>query len=143
MLSLETLGYFSDRPGSQQYPPVLRRFYPDQANFIAMVSNMGSLMSLRQFVKAFRNSSDFPVRSLAAPDVFPGLAWSDHRAFWRNGYRAIMVTDTAFYRYPYYHTARDTAEHVCFGPLADVTLGLAGAIESMARGMPRRAVVRR
>jgi Zn-dependent M28 family amino/carboxypeptidase len=131
MIALETLGYYSTEPGSQAYPPLLRRFYPDRGDFVAMVSNLRSRLKLRRFVEAFRESTDFPVEHLASPSFIPGVDWSDHRAFWRHGYSAIMVTDTALYRYPYYHTALDTVEHVSCAKLADVTLGLAGAVDRM------------
>lgn len=131
MIALETLGYYSTEPGSQTYPPLLRRFYPDRGDFVAMVSNLRSRSKLRRFVEAFRESTDFPVEHLASPSFVPGVDWSDHRAFWRHAYSAIMVTDTAPYRYPYYHTALDTVEHVSCAKLADVTLGLAGAIDRM------------
>jgi Zn-dependent M28 family amino/carboxypeptidase len=131
MIALETLGSYSTQAGSQRYPPLLGFFYPDRANFVAMVSNLRSLGRLRGLVRAFRESTDFPVQRLALPPVLPGLSWSDHRAFWRRRYPAVMVTDTAFYRYPYYHTALDTAERVCCFELAEVTLGLAGAIRRL------------
>ena len=134
MISLEMLGYYSARPGSQSYPPLFRFFYPDRGNFLAMVSNLRCYGPLRRFVTAFRGASDFPVESLACPPLVPGLSWSDHFSFWQQGYAAIMVTDTAFYRYAYYHTPLDTPQRVCFPELARVTLGLAGAIEAFARG---------
>lgn len=128
MISLEMLGYFSAQAGSQIYPPLFRFFYPDCGNFIAMVSDIRSRGGLRRFVRAFRQSSDFPVEQLASPPIVPGLNLSDHRSFWQQGYPAIMVTDTAFYRNPYYHTPMDTPEQVCYPELARVTRGLAGAI---------------
>src|SRR6266566_4094106 len=68
--------------------------------------------------------SDFPVESLAAFEWVPGLGWSDQFSFWRQGYPAVMVTDTAFYRYPYYHTALDTPDKVCYAPMTRVVEGL-------------------
>ena len=134
MISLETLGYYSALDGSQNYPPLLGHFYPARGDFVAFVSNLTSIARLRRFAKAFRASTRFPVECLASPPFLPGISWSDHRAFWRQGYRALMITDTAFYRYPHYHTARDTADRVCYPELADVTLGLAGAL---SRWRPR------
>jgi len=128
MISLETLGYYSTHERSQAYPPLLARFYPPRGDFVAMVSNLRGLATLKRFVRAFRASTRFPAEYLASPAFVPGVSWSDHRAFWRHGYTALMVTDTAFYRYPYYHTALDTADRVCCAELAEVTVGLAGAI---------------
>ncbi len=132
MFSLEMLGCYSDARGSQRYPPLLRHFYPDRGNFIAFVSNLRSRRLLKQAVAAFRRHSDFPVESAALPAWIPGVAWSDQLSFWREGYRAVMVTDTAFYRYPWYHTALDTPERLDYGRLAAVTNGLARAFAGLA-----------
>ena len=128
MLSLEMLGCYSDAPGSQRYPPLLRHFYPDRGDFIAFVSNLRSRRQLREAVAAFRASSSFPCESLAAPAIVPGVAWSDHSSFWRAGYPALMVTDTAFYRYRHYHTAQDTPEKLDYARMAAVVAGLAGML---------------
>ena len=132
MLSLETIGYYRNEPGSQEYPFLFRYFYPNRANFIAFVSNFRSRRSLRRLVSAFRHSCDFPAESVATFSGIPGVAWSDHLSFWRHGYRAVMVTDTAFYRYPYYHSAEDTAEKLDYEQLALVTHGLYGALCQLA-----------
>lgn len=131
MLSLEMLGCYSDAPGSQGYPPLLRWFYPNRGNFIGFVSNLGSRRGLREVVDAFKAHSDFPAEHLAAPSLVPGIAWSDHLSFWRAGYRALMVTDTAFYRYAHYHRASDTPEKVCYPEMARVVGGLAGTIAAL------------
>jgi Zn-dependent M28 family amino/carboxypeptidase len=133
MVSLEMLGFYSDRPGSQSYPPLLRIFYPDRANFVAMVSNFRSRQALLELVRAFRAGSDFPVESLAAFEFVPGLAWSDQLSFWRQGYPAAMVTDTAFYRYSHYHSASDTPEKLVYASMSRVVAGLRNAIAGVAR----------
>lgn len=132
MMSLETIGYYSDEPGSQQYPPLFRYFYPDRANFIAFVANLRSRQVLRNSVTAFRAHSDFPVEHVATFGFVPGVSWSDHLSFWRQGYPALMVTDTAFYRYPYYHMATDTPERLNYPAMAEVTRGLCGAAADLA-----------
>ncbi|MDD1612148.1 MAG: M28 family peptidase [Methylococcaceae bacterium] len=124
MISLETIGYYSSQPGSQQYPPFLKYFYPETGNFIAFVSNLGSRRVMRHCVKSFASVSDFPVQSIAAPAVVPGISWSDHLAFWRHGFKAFMITDTAPYRYPYYHTSDDTPDKLDYASFAKVTNGL-------------------
>jgi len=128
MIALETMGCFSDAPGSQHYPPLLRRFYPDRGNFIALVSNLRSRRRMRRLAKAFRRVSDFPMEHLATFALVPGVAWSDHLSFWRQGYQALMVTDTAFYRYAHYHSASDTPDKLDYPRLAQVTEALAEAI---------------
>jgi Zn-dependent M28 family amino/carboxypeptidase len=136
MLSLEMLGCYSDAPGSQAYPPLLRFFYPSAGNFIGFVSNLRSQRALREVVRAFRSASDFPAESLASPALVPGVSWSDQLSFWREGYRAVMVTDTAFYRYPHYHRATDTPEKLDYARMARVVEGLAGALATLAGSEP-------
>lgn len=123
MLSLEMLGCYRDEPGSQHYPPFFRYFYPAQGDFIACVSNFRSRTLMNRFVSAFRARSDFPIEQVASFFWIPGVAWSDHFSFWRQGYPAFMVTDTAFFRYPYYHTPDDTAEKVDYLRMAHVVNG--------------------
>lgn len=131
MLSLETIGYFSDAPKSQTYPSRLELIYPSTANFIAFVSNIKSRRLLRRCVKSFK---DFPVESGSLPRVIPGVGWSDQWAFWEFGYRAVMVTDTAPFRNPHYHAASDKPETIDFARLGQVVDGLTGVIEDLANG---------
>jgi len=133
MISLEMLGCYSERPRSQRYPPLFRFFYPDRANFIAFVSNLRSRRVLQRFSAAFRRHSQFPAEHVATFSWIPGVAWSDHLAFWRQGYRALMVTDTAFYRYPHYHEATDLPDELDYASMAAVTEGVADAVASLAR----------
>ena len=132
MLSLEMLGCYSDAAGSQRYPPLFRHFYPDAGNFIAFVSNLRSRAALREVVSAYKAGSDFPAEKLASPGIVPGVSWSDQLSFWREGYAGVMVTDTAFYRYPHYHGAGDTPEKLRYPEMARVVAGLAKAIQVLA-----------
>ncbi|WP_024299276.1 M28 family peptidase [Methylomicrobium lacus] len=124
MVSLETIGYYSSQPGSQHYPPFLSYFYPDTGNFIAFASNLGSRRVMRHCLENFAKACDFPAQSIAAPAVVPGISWSDHLAFWRHGFEAFMITDTAPYRYPYYHTSEDTPDKLDYLSFARVANGL-------------------
>lgn len=132
MLSLEMLGFYSDQPGSQTYPPLLRRFFPQRGNFIGFVSNLRHRRTLQRMAGAFRSVSGFPAEHAALPGWIPGVGWSDHSSFWRKGYAAVMVTDTAFHRNPFYHTALDTPEKLDYPRMAQVTTGLSAAIASLA-----------
>ncbi len=134
MVSLETIGYYSERPGSQHYPPLFGSFYPGQGNFIAFVSDLRSRRLLNRFAAAFRHHSQFPAEQLATFSWIPGVAWSDHASFWRYGYRALMVTDTAFYRYRHYHMPTDKADELNYDAMAAVTEGLERAVTSLATG---------
>jgi len=128
MLSLETLGYYSDLAGSQQYPPPLNLFYPDRGNFVGFVGALRAAPLVRECVQQFRQSEKFPCEGAAAPEWIPGIDWSDHRTFSKLGYPALMITDTALFRYPYYHKSEDTIEHIDFDKLTRVTSGIADVI---------------
>ncbi|MDE2058280.1 MAG: M28 family peptidase [candidate division NC10 bacterium] len=134
MVSLETIGSYRDEPGSQRYPPLFRFFYRNRANFIAFVSNFRSRVLMRRAAQAFRHASDFPLEHVATFFFIPGVAWSDHWSFWRQGYPAFMVTDTAFYRYPHYHTSHDTPEKLAYPELTRLTAGLAETFTTLALG---------
>ena len=124
MFSLETIGYYSDAPGSQRYPPPLALLYPGTGNFIGFVANFASRRWLKDSIGAFRAHARFPSEGVAAPAILPGVDWSDHAAFWEAGYPALMITDTALYRYPHYHAATDTPDKVDYERLARVVTGL-------------------
>jgi hypothetical protein len=126
------LGYYSDRPNSQRYPPGLSLFYPNRGNFIGFVSNLRSRKRLSELKRAFIDSSDFPCESLAAPEWTVVVGLSDHSSFWKQGYPGLMVTDTAFMRNPHYHQASDTADTLDFECFAKVTEGLVGAVKRLA-----------
>ncbi|MHC4131433.1 MAG: M28 family peptidase [Planctomycetota bacterium] len=130
MLSLETIGYFTDEPKSQQYPFPFNLFYPSTGNFIGFVSNIKSRKFLRQVISEFRKNCSFPSEGAAVPEMIPGIGWSDHWAFWQQGYPAIMVTDTAPFRYPYYHESEDTPDKIDYESLAIVVSGLEAVIDS-------------
>jgi len=124
MLSLETMGCYSDLEGSQSYPPPIGLFYPSTGNFIRFVSNPGSRRLLHDVVGNFRSHTEFPSEGAALPSILPGIGWSDHWSFWQAGYPAVMVTDTAPFRYPHYHTASDTPDKVDYPKLARVVAGI-------------------
>ena len=133
MLSLETMGYFSDEPGSQDIPTLLRPFYPSTGNFIAFVSNFSSRNFLKKVVGEFRAHTDFPSRGGALPEWIPGVGFSDQWSFWRHGFPAVMVTDTAFARYPHYHLRTDTVDKVDIQKLARVVDGLVEVLRSLGK----------
>jgi Zn-dependent M28 family amino/carboxypeptidase len=124
MISLETIGYYSDMKGSQKYPFPIGLFYPSTGDFIAFVGNRASKGLVQQCVASFRRQVKFPSEGAALPGVIPGIGWSDHWSFWQTGYPAIMVTDTAPFRYPYYHTPEDTPDRLDYERLARVVAGL-------------------
>lgn len=110
MMSLETIGYYSDEANSQRYPTPFDKVYPTTGNFLAFVANVQSRLLMQKAIGAFRKHAQFPSEGGAAPDLTAGIGWSDHWAFWQQGYQALMVTDTAPFRYPYYHRRSDTPD---------------------------------
>jgi len=132
MISLETIGYYSDDKGSQQYPPPLDALYPDTGNFIAFVGDLASRELVRETLASFRRHARFPSEGLAAPASIPGVDWSDHWAYREHGFPTLMVTDTAPYRYPHYHSAQDTPDKVDYERLARVVKGIELVVRDLA-----------
>jgi hypothetical protein len=132
MISLETIGYFSDAPHSQTYPsPGLGLFYPRVGNFIGFVSNVYSRTLLRRVVALFRKHAKIPSEGAALPSFIPGVSWSDQWSFWRCGYPGIMITDTAPFRYPHYHSASDTPDKLDYDRFTLVVSGMEKVIEDL------------
>jgi hypothetical protein len=133
MISLETLGAYSDAPHSQRYPQPFALVMPSTANFIAFVGLPGSHSLLRAVMASFRRHTAFPSIGGLAPDALvPGVGWSDHWSFRQFGFPAIMVTDTALFRYPHYHQPSDTPDKVDYERLARVTKGLERVVREIA-----------
>ena len=132
MISLETIGFYSDATGSQKYPPPLGFFYPSRGNFIGFVGNPESRDLVRRSVRKFRETTRFPSEGVSAPAEWPGVGWSDQWSFWQQKYPGIMVTDTATFRYPYYHTRLDTSDKVDCEKAARVVEGVRGVVEMLA-----------
>lgn len=132
MMSVETIGCYLDDRRSQHYPFPFGLLYPRTGNFIGFVGNLSSRQLVRRCVGAFRRHAQFPSEATAAPGYWPGIYWSDHWSFWRERYKAVMVTDTAPFRYPQYHTSHDTPDRVDYDRTAKVVLGLRAVIEELA-----------
>lgn len=133
MLSLETIGYYSDAPASQHYPPPFGLLYPSVGNFIAFVGNTGSADLVREVVRVFRENEPFPSEGGALPEFIPGIGFSDQWGFWQQGYPGLMATDTAMFRYPHYHEPSDTPDKIDFDRMARVVRGLERVISHLIR----------
>lgn len=129
-LVLEMLGYYREEAKSQSYPESLTGLYPDTANFIAIVNNHASDRLAAMVVEYFRQGTDFPVQQIAAEKV-PEGDFSDHWSFWQEGYPALMVTDTSFYRYAHYHQPTDTYEKLNYENMSKVVTGLQAVIAAL------------
>jgi hypothetical protein len=132
MLAIETIGFYSDVVGSQHYPFPFGLFYPRTGNFIGFVGNIASRALVRRSMAAFRQHTPFPSEGVAAPGWMTGIGWSDHWAFWQEGYPGVMVTDTALFRYAPYHTREDTPDRVNYDHMARVVAGLARVVSTLA-----------
>ncbi|MFB2837847.1 M20/M25/M40 family metallo-hydrolase [Floridanema evergladense] len=126
MISLEMLGYCNHKPNSQRYPAGLEKFYPNTGNFIALIGNLTTIPDLIKLSRNIRKSGT-PAEWLPVPNQGKALRQtrlSDHAPFWDNGYRAMMITDTAFMRNPHYHQVSDRIENLDLNFLTGVCLGL-------------------
>ncbi|MGV3624311.1 MAG: M28 family peptidase, partial [Archangium sp.] len=132
MLSLETMGYFSDEKNSQHYPWPFSLFYPSEGNFIAFVGDTTSRDLVREAVRVFRENAKVPSEGASVPAAIEGIDWSDHGPYWRQNYVALMVTDTAPFRNPNYHHESDLPDTMDFNRLAQVAIGLRSVIANLS-----------
>ena len=133
MISLETIGYFSDAPHSQTYPaPGLGIFYPKVGNFIGFVSNLHSRALLRHATALFRKHATIPSEGAALPAFIPGVSWSDQWSFWQHGYPGVMITDTAPFRYPHYHAPTDMPDKLDYDRFTLVVSDIEKVIKDLA-----------
>jgi Zn-dependent M28 family amino/carboxypeptidase len=131
MLSLDSIGYYSTASGSQKSPPALSRLKHETGDFLAVIGNAASGPLLDRFRNWFSKNSTLPLIAIAPPGELPEAGWSDHWSFWRHGYPAVMVTDTAIFRNPNYHQPGDTAETLDYDRLTLAVKGLEGVISEL------------
>src|SRR5215813_6886735 len=134
MFSLEMIGYFSDARDSQHFPiSAFSLFYPTEGNFISVVGKIDDGMLVRKIKKSMTGATTLPVYSINAPRLIRGVDLSDHLSYWQEGYPAVMITDTAFYRNANYHTADDTAERLDYRRMGQAVEGVYAAVIDMTR----------
>jgi hypothetical protein len=125
MICLEMLGYYDETPGSQQYPlSILKWLFPDTGNFIAVISNFGSNRFARKIKQGINKTSYVKAIKLAAPSTLQGIDFSDHLNYWGHDYKAVMITDTAFYRNHNYHKTSDIPATLNFAKMTEVVNGI-------------------
>jgi Zn-dependent M28 family amino/carboxypeptidase len=128
MIALEMIGYF-DRRKPQHYPlGLMRPFYPKTGDFIAVIGDLHSQQPARALARAMRREGLVRTSVLVAPRLFGGIDRSDHSAFWKHGFKALMITDTAFFRNENYHRETDTIETINFEVMANVVASLFAAV---------------
>jgi hypothetical protein len=133
MYSLETIGFYSSAPGSQRYPAPFSLIFHDHGDFVAFVGTPHARTLVWETIRSFRSHTPFPSIGGVAPDIVPGIDWSDHWAFKQFDFPAMMVTDTAPFRYPHYHQLTDTPDKVDVESLARVVKGMERVIRDAAR----------
>jgi hypothetical protein len=134
MLSLEMLGCYSDRPGSQQYPlPGLRALYSDRGDFIAIAGRLTDASLVRRIKASMLSVPGVPVYSINAPEDTAGISLSDNRSYWAHDYNAVMITDTSFFRNHNYHQAGDLPETLDYERMAKVVKQIHVAVIELAR----------
>jgi hypothetical protein len=139
MISLEMIGFYSDRPGSQGAPdPRIAEHYPKEGNFLMVVGRVEDAPLTRRVQEAMQRATTLPIFSINAPRAVPGIDLSDHRNFWDAGFPAAMITDTAFYRNPHYHMPTDTPETLDYARMALAVDAIEAAIVDLANApVPR------
>ncbi len=134
MLCLESIGYYRKEVESQEYPlPLMNLFYPERGNFIAVVGDFPCWRLVRRVVRSLKKGAQVPVETLLSPSFVRGVDFSDHASFWKEGYPALMITDSAMYRNPHYHQPSDTLQTLDFDLLAEVVKGVFHAIQVLAK----------
>lgn len=131
MISLETMGFYSQEKNTQNHPFPFSLYYPTTGNFIAFVGNISSRSLVHKTIRSFRSHTQFPSEGVAAPEAISGIGWSDHWSFWKAGYPAIMLTDTAPFRYKHYHMKDDLPSKIDTGALARIVLGVYRVIQEI------------
>jgi hypothetical protein len=132
MFSIECVGFYSDGKTSQMYPVPVSLVYPAQGNFAAFVGNIHSAALVREAIEIFRGKSSLPSEGGALPEGITGIGWSDQWSFWRFGYPAVMVTDTALFRNPYYHSPGDTPETLDYERMEELVGGMEAVVATLA-----------
>jgi Zn-dependent M28 family amino/carboxypeptidase len=133
MLCLEMVGYSCREPGCQSYPfPLMFFGYPKEGNFIGIVGNFDSRGLTNSLLDSFQKNPNLPVIKLTVPfngRVMPAVRLSDHASFWDEGFQAVMITDSAFYRNPHYHLPTDRMDTLDFRFMAELVESLAAFLE--------------
>lgn len=131
MICLETVGFYTQEKGSQDYPPLLRFLYPDRGDFLAVVGNTASASLVRGFAAAMKEHGRFPFQTGALPMTFWDICRSDQLCFWERGFPALMLTDTANFRYRHYHLPSDTFDKITFEPFAQAARAVQSAVTAL------------
>ena len=125
MICLEMIGYFKEEKHTQNYPiGFLKLFYGSRGNYITVVNKFSKGKAARKFTKRMDRFAQLPVKKFNGPKSLTGIDFSDHLNYWKMGYSACMVTDTAFYRNQNYHQKTDEMGTLNISKMAQVIDGI-------------------
>ncbi|MDQ3190078.1 MAG: M28 family peptidase [Bacteroidota bacterium] len=132
MVSLEMIGYFKDEKKSQSYPiGLLSLIYGNKGNYITLVKKIGAGQFTRKFCRTYLSTKAIRTKKFSGPPALPGIDFSDHLNYWKFGFSALMITDTAFFRNKNYHKTTDTMETLDFKRMSKVIDGVFHTLASL------------
>lgn len=132
MLSLDSLGYFSDEPSSQHFPGEIAAFFPKVGNFVAVVGDFSSMALVHRVAGLFREVATVPSQLGFGPQDWDGIGWSDHWSFWQCGWPAVVISDTGPYRDPSNDRWNDTAGRLDYETMARIVVALESVVTRLA-----------
>lgn len=111
MICLETIGFYSDKVGSQKFPvQEMERIYGNVGDFITVVQNDKNEAFSNEINNLMKKENLIKTQSFKGDSFLPGVDFSDHLNYWKYNFEAVMITNTAFYRNKNYHTSNDRLE---------------------------------
>lgn len=132
VLILESVGYTDMKEGSQIVPMFIRKPVPKTGNFLGVIANRKSLSLMNMFNSiASEFVPELYIVTYKVPlsgRIVPETRFSDHASFWNQGYPALMLTDTAMFRNPHYHTPHDSYNTLDFSFITNVTKAVMSVI---------------
>jgi len=132
MLSLDSLGYYTDEPTTQHFPREIASFYPKVGNFVSVVGNFPSAGLANRVVGLFRDVATVPSEMGVGMPSWDGVGWSDHWSFWQCGWPAVIVSDTGPYRDPAYQRWNDKADRLDYETMARIVVALESVVTHLA-----------
>jgi hypothetical protein len=132
MISFDGLGMYRDDHHSQRYPRPFSYLYPSTGDFIGFVGDIRSMAIVRRAVGTFRSHVEFPSQGAALPRAVADINRSDHSAFWREGYRGFLISDTLPFRDSHYHEPTDTSDRLDYDRMARAVEGIRHVIADLA-----------
>lgn len=129
MIALDCVGYYTDTPGSQNFPlPGMTLLYPDKGNFLGVIGKFGQGSTVSRVKRGLLRRARIQIETITAPASLVGVDFSDHMNYWKHDYNAVLLSDTAFYRNHNYHKPTDRPDTLDYEKMVQVAEGLYGLI---------------